>query len=458
MHAKLTAWYVITEFRLHQLIRMWLHTGLKKPLAFILVYAGILLRILGSKKVGLNLILKGRRVDDIPRATSFIRKIIHDDEKSNSEFRALLLKSAEHSIKDAEDRILILKLPMVNDGQVIEKGAVIIKFSETFPLVYFSLDVVLLFRYFRVILEPSSSGYSAEEILVWTMLNPEKVIVLTPDEGDFRFLSELDTNLIPVNLGAADWVNPKIFHKIHDVQKEYDVIYVANFNPVKRVDRYIRAIVRISRKKHNFQAALVCAGHGSSQRAIMAMLKSVNEECNIAFFSAMPQPKLNKLFNQSKVNVLLSLKEGANKGLSEGMFAGTPALLLAENVGVNRANINDQTGKIIPDEKLEEALVWFSEHYHEFASNDWAMRHISPVESTLRLSQVLEKIELSEGRQWTSGLLAKANQPELSYFNVEDQWLFLKRAELLEKFSAGGDIESIECFLGQLQDLNIKKT
>lgn len=455
MHVKLISWYITTQFQLRQLISKWLHTGLKKPLAHTLVYFGILLRTLGNNTAGLNLVLKGRRVDYVARANSIIGKIICSSDQRKTEFNELLPKGSALPIKAVADRILILKLPKFSGKNVIEKGAIIIKFSETFAPIYQSLNVQLLSKYFRIVLEPSSSGYSAEEILVWTTLSPEKVVVLAPDAGDFRFLSDLNSNLIPVVLGASDWVNPTIFRKVNDVQKIYDAIYVANFNPVKRVDRYIRAVAQINRKNHNFQAALVCAGFGSSQRAIMTMLESVSNSSNITLFHAMPQSELNQLFNQSKVNVLLSLKEGANKGLSEGLFAGTPALLLAENVGVNRAIVNAQTGRVVSDANLEESLMWFSKHYHDFEPAEWALKHISPTTSTQKLSKILKEIELSEGRQWTIDLMPKVNQPELAYLNPEDQWLLSKRAALLEEFSIGGNVESIASFLEQLNESHV---
>jgi glycosyltransferase involved in cell wall biosynthesis len=194
----------------------------------------------------------------------------------------------------------------------------------------------------------------------------EKVIVLSPYHDDFHLLSKLDTNLTPIHLGASDWVNPSRFNICHNVEKIYDSIYVANNNRIKRVDRYLRAVVRISRDHRNYRAALVCASHGNSRREVQETIKWASERAHIDFFGGVNQARLNILFNQSKVNILLSLREGANKVLTEGMFAGTPALLVAENMGVNRRNINNCTGKIVPDGEIEDALVWFSDNYHKY--------------------------------------------------------------------------------------------
>lgn len=439
---------IVLRFWLSQAILKSLHTVLKRPIANTLVYIGIVVRVFGGRNFGLKLILKGRRVDAVAKADLIIRNIVHPGGEIKSEFHKLLGTVSEYPI----DRFLILKLPVLFDTKVIEKGAIIFKFSETFIPALLSLNIQLLSKYFRVILEPSSSGYSTEEILAWTALYPERVVVLTPDEGDFQFLSAMDTNLVPVKLGAADWVNPKNFHKIKDSQKKFDAIYVANFNPVKRVDRYIRAVVRISRIKKDYRAALICADHGNSRREVMATLEWASDKANISFFDGVPQADLNKHLNQSKVNMLLSLKEGANKALSEGLFSGTPAILLSENIGVNRASINGQTGKIIPDAKLEDTLLWFSDHYDEFQPEKWANEHISPIVSTETLAKKLKEIEEMDGRDWSVGLFPKVNQPELAYLQPKDDWLLSKGMELLTRFSKGADEKSIISFLEQLQE------
>lgn len=429
----------------------WLHTGLKKPMANILVYSGMLLRLIGMSRYGLKLILLGRRVYDVAPANAIIQKISTQCEKNGAEFQALLTHDPNRPVKVFYRRILILKVPVIVDNKIIERGAIIFKFSEIFIPMYHLLEVNLFAKYFRIILEPSSSGYSAEEILIWTTLGTEKIIVLSPDKGDFEFLSKIKTNLIPVNLGAADWVNPEIFYKLNEIPKEYDSIYVANFNPVKRVDRYIRAVVNITRQKSNYHAALVCAGHGSAETEIMAILNWAQAKAKISFFSRMSQVELNKLINQSRVNVLLSLREGANKGLSEGLCSGTPALLLEENVGVNRDKINSLTGKIVPDAALEDTLIWFANAKEEFKPQEWVNEHYSPIASTNSLANCLAEIEAADGRVWSMGLYPKVNQPELAYLNSENNWLLPKREELLSMFSKGADEKKVIIFLNDLQ-------
>jgi len=226
---------------------------------------------------------------------------------------------------------------------------------------------------------------------------------------------------------------------------------LANFNPLKRVDRYIQAIVKVSKVHPEYKAALVLASHGEAKKEVLATINRALKSINLTVFSNINQSEINNLFNQSKVNVLVSLREGSNKGLAEGLFSGVPALLIKESAGGNYLHINEQTGRIVPDSKLEDALIWFSEHYVDFNSRDWAMSHIAPTVSAHTLSTALKKVECSAGRQWTTELKPKVNRPELDYLNEEDRWLLSIREELLEVFSVSSTESAILDYLAKLK-------
>lgn len=427
----------IVRFRTRQTLAWWLQVKLQRPLAWTLVHLGLAIRGLGFRRKGLSLLLSGRRVTRNSRADNAIRDIIAQDPLLEEDLVAMFGESASQSLSACAGRTLVVKVPRLQDGEVVEKGALVIKFTETFAPMFTGLDTRRLARYFRIILEPSWVGYSLPEILVWTGLSPEKVIVMAPYQPDFDFLTALDSNLVPVTLGPADWVNPTRFRKLEGVPKVYDAIYVANYNPKKRVDRYLRAIVRVCRRRPGFRAALVCAGVGKNDygQAIGETIAWAKENAAVDFFNPVSQARLNELLNQSKVNVLLSLREGMNKGLAEGLFAGTPALLLAESACGNHRHINPETGRVVPDRGLEKALCWFADHDAEFEPHVWARKQIAPQVSMDRLSNMLRDLEVSEGRAWTLDLAPKTNQPEMRYIDSSNHAMLELRGEMLQAFA-----------------------
>ncbi len=427
----------LIRFTLRQDLTFRLYTRLKQPIAYTLVLAGFLLRILGMRRRALDFILKGRRIGTVPAATSMLGGLLSGSKSGVQEIVSILGPPPTHAAADLANRVLILKTPSISPTGVIERGAVIVKFTETFSPFLQLLETKLLTKYFQIVLEPSWVGYSLPDILAYAQLRPEPVVVFSPYDDDYSLLHDIHSNLVPVTLGPADWANSARFYPLPHEPKLYDSIYVANYNPIKRVDRYLRAVAKVSQRRAEFTAALVCATHGTARREVHETLAWARKHARIDFFDGVSQEQLNVLINQSKVNVLLSLREGSNKGLAEGMFAGTPVLLLKESVCGNHRHINASTGKVVADRELEDALSWFSDHHREFSPRVWAEQHISAEASTRALSRTLREIEREAGRPWTTGLRAKVNQPEMRYLNAIDNWLLGERAGLLSAFSKG---------------------
>ncbi len=444
MIERLGKWYLVKKFEVRQEILKNIHFRFQEPIASLMALWGSAQIKMGKYNSGLGLVLKSRRIASTKKTNKIASYLILREVKEANQFHQLLPTSDSSEIEKILSRILILKMPKTDNKGVSEKGAVVIKFSETFSVFFNLIDVKNFSKYFNIVLEPSWVGYALPEILIWSCLSPTKVFIMAPYKDDFEFLSNLKLNLIPLTLGPSDWVNPDIFYKIPNNKKIYDAIYVANYNPVKRVERYILAVANARKTNPNFKGALVCAGHGSAKTEINEILKNYSADADIAFFGSMNQAELNLKFNQSKVNVLISLKEGSNKGLAEGLFSGTPGLLISENAGGNHAHINEFTGRIVPDAELEQALNWFSDHSEEYNPDVWVRRNMSPVISTQKLSALLEDVEINEGREWTNNLLVKTNTPELTYVDPKNNWLLKERRDLLHIFSKDNVSDDID--------------
>lgn len=322
---------------------------------------------------------------------------------------------------DFYGRFIVLKLPVYDDASrsLREKGVVLVKFTETFLPFLDCLNVKELTRHFVVVLEPSWAGYALEAILAWA--NPEfgKVIIFCPESDDYSFIQQMRSNLHPVDIGASDWVDDRTFYPVADTKKIYDSIYVANYSPDKRLHRYFKAISRITIP--NYTAAIVCSSWGGGRSDVHRLLGFYGVSDKVVVWEDVSQSEINVLLNQSKVNMLLSLKEGANKSVFEGFFAGTPAIVLKENVGVNKQHINGATGLLVPDSGLEEALCWFNQHWMQFSSAAWVRSNIAPEVTTSKLNRVIKDVVLADGGEWSVDIVPKTNSPELGYYHQVDR-------------------------------------
>ncbi len=306
-------------------------------------------------------------------------------------------------------RTIVLKDPVYNDLDVVEKGVYLIKFTASFGDVFRNIDLLALEKSFNIVLEPSWAGYCLPEILSWATLT-ENVIVQSSEPSDRRLLDLINTNLKAVPFGSSDWVDHEIFFEIENEEKKYDVICVANFSSIKRPYVLIKTLSKLKSKGVQLKAALVCASWGESKSETMDFIHSYNLGNNLEIFESVSQDYLNILLNRSKVNLLLSLKEGSNRGIFEGFFAGTPGIVLQENIGVNKSYLNSQTGACIKEKDLPEALIHFSKNWADYESRLWAMENISPSRTVEKLAAAI--VQYDPTQKFDFPIMPKVNSPE----------------------------------------------
>lgn len=338
------------------------------------------------------------------------------------------------SVERVARRSIVVKNPQIHSG-VIEKGVLIITFTETFPYYLRNIACDELLKYFHVVLEPSWAGYCDPNILAWTNFAPTPVFVEATERTDYEFLERLNTNLVPVSFGASDWVDFRIFKPLPGVAKVYDSIYVTNYHHIKRHHVFLKAIRDL--KDPSYKAAMAFGINGEDREDIERLIEFYGVRSNLTIFEALPPHELNMLLNKSKVNVLFSLKEGSNRSIFEAMFAGVPGVVLDNNVGVNKSYINPSTGRLIPESEVVNVLISFRTEWGKFHPAEWALNNISPLVTTGKLNKTIGDIASKRGELWSSPCVAKVNAPEVEYFYTEDRACMLSSMDVLKAFTRG---------------------
>src|SRR5437879_9782962 len=100
--------------------------------------------------------------------------------------------------------------------------------------------------------------------------------------------------------------------------------------------------------------------------------------------------EVNQQLNRAKVNLVWSRKEGVNRAIIEGMFAGVPCILREGfNYGYHYPYINSQTGCFSSERHLPEQLLWMIRNYHQFSPRQWVMANMTCQHATKIISEAI---------------------------------------------------------------------
>ena len=412
----------------HGLITNLFHVYFKNAYAILMNFVAVFFLLFGSRKNCSKYLMASTRYVYSSTSIALFKKFLLFD-------KDVLFQQVSNgvSLNEAAIRSIIIRWPKYDNKEILSKGILIITFTRVFSYYIRNIDINKLSKHFYIVLEPSWSGYFDADILCWAFETKDAVFVEATEILDRIALNALTTNLIPLSFGASDWVDYRSFHE-QDFGKQYDSVYVANTNQIKRVVRYMEAIRNIAKSCNpEYKGCLVCASWGGKEETIRSLPKYFNIESNIELRFSLKKEDLNKVLNSSKVNILLSYKEGSNRSLFESMFSNTPVICIAENIGVNKSYINEYTGLLISDRFLEDGLLYMKDNWINYRPRIWALANISPEKTTEKLLSILEtRADFNE----SNDVYLKTNNPEVSYLDHPNIEFSDINKEVLRAFEA----------------------
>ncbi len=183
--------------------------------------------------------------------------------------------------------LILLKAP---DPQTGEKGVLLVKYTESIRRMLALFEVERLVQQYMIVLEPSWWGY--QDPLFFALIGSDAdVFVQAPAEADYRFIAARGMGLVPLRLGAGDWIDPETFTPV-DGARKYDVVMVSSWNRFKRhTDLF--AAMRQAKEEHgrDLSAALVGYPNGLTMADIRqrADRYGVADQCGCS--SPCPSPR-----------------------------------------------------------------------------------------------------------------------------------------------------------------------
>jgi glycosyltransferase involved in cell wall biosynthesis len=316
-----------------------------------------------------------------------------------------------------------------------ERGVLMLMYSEAVLAMVAMYDLGALASRYMFVLEPSSWGYQDVRFLFYLGSDLD-VLIQSPRRADFEFIESLQTNLVPVSVGAGEWVDPDVFRPRKPGQEaKYDVAMVSAWDPLKRHEVFFRAAARRKQNgERTLRFALIGYQMGWTRGPIEKLLRQYDLERDCDLYEMIPHEQVASVVAESKVSLLLSYREGANRAIYESMFCGTPIIVYRYQCGVNLDHVNVRTGLLAEDDELDAAIGYVLEHHNEFDPRQWALENAGYGNATRAINAALRQMSEGRGLAWTKDIVAKKSAPELRYAQPGVYRMFAREYERLKDY------------------------
>jgi len=315
-----------------------------------------------------------------------------------------------------------------------EKGVLYVMYSESirrFPALF---DLPRLASKYVLVLEPSWWGYQDAAFALYLGSDLD-VVVLAQCRPDFEFISQLQSNLVPLRLGAGDWVDPDGFRPKGGRERTYDIVLVSAWNVLKRHTLLFRTL-RTLKREHGraLRVALIGYPQHWTREKIEQLMRRYDVQGQCAVFEDIPHSDVARIVADSKAYVLLSRREGANRGLYESLFCGTSVIVYRHHRGVNLDHVTEDVGRLADDDELADVILSVVDRWERFRPREWALAHTGWINSTRILNQTLSEIARTRGLPWTTDIVGHKNAPNLKYAEADMYRRFDSEYERLQQY------------------------
>ena len=317
-------------------------------------------------------------------------------------------------------RIIVLKSPRSH-----ERGVILLGYSYVFPLFAKLFDVEAIARRYHIVLEPSWCGLCALDLLCFTLYD-FPIFVESWEPRDTRFLERLGSNLVPVPIADNWWVDYRIVKPHPSIPKDIDVIMVAAWATFKRHWRFFEVLKRLRDEGERPKVLLVGYPVDSTKEAIASDARFFGVLDQLEIHESVSVEQVVQMLARSKVHVLWSRREGANRAHVEAMFCNLPVVLReGYNFGYRQPHVNPSTGVYANEANLGGELRRLLESYRALSPRDWVMAHMTCQKATDILAGHIQTKALSLGERWTEGLAVKTVMLNTqNYWDPEDRRRF----------------------------------
>jgi glycosyltransferase involved in cell wall biosynthesis len=298
-----------------------------------------------------------------------------------------------------------------------EKGVLYLQYTESIASFVALFDLEAVAREYRLVLEPSTWGYQDAAFLL-LLRSGFDVVVQAQDAIDYEYIRALGSNLLPIRLGAGDWIDPDNF-SAGAADKAFDFVMVASWSPVKRHTLFFASLAAAGLQ----HAAIALIGYPWEGRTRQDIERSAAQFgiSNVRIFERIPRDQVAQIIRSSRVGVMLSRREGANRGVYECLFCDVPVVISKSNRGFNKDHINEATGRLAGDDNLGDVLAGVLSEHGKFSPRQWAEQNTGYRKASATLDRFLRELAHKRGEPYRRAIAVTRSAPAAVYVDEADR-------------------------------------
>jgi glycosyltransferase involved in cell wall biosynthesis len=261
---------------------------------------------------------------------------------------------------------IVLKSPTKS-----EKGVIVIAYNYAFPTFCLIFDLEKVAQKYNLVLEPSTARYFMPEILLFKAFDLN-FYIQTPENRDQKFISRYFDNAKTVPIAANWWIDDRTFYEDGFTVKEFDLVMVASWLKLKRHFLLFKALSDLKKKGIILSCVLVGYPIDLELNDIRRQAERYGVLDLLTFHEWLNQSEVADLYRKSRLNLLLSKREGSGRSIIEGFYCGTPCLIRQGfNFGQKYDYINKKTGFYFTDATLASDIEAALDINIEFEPSKW---------------------------------------------------------------------------------------
>jgi glycosyltransferase involved in cell wall biosynthesis len=330
-------------------------------------------------------------------------------------------------------RLIGSRMLVVKTWRPGERGVLVVDYTYVFPLLAGLFDLAKIAERYVIVLEPSWSDSCTPELLLFTRFD-FRVLVQTIEPRDHDLFERLAGNCSCVRTAPNWWVDHRIMAPRPSGVRDIDVVMVAAWARFKRHWRFFRVLADLRKRGHRLKVALVGYRGDLSRADIEDQARYFGVRDQLQLFERLAADRVGALLSRSKIHVVWSRREGANRAVIESMLAGVPVIVREGlTYGHRYPYINPQTGQFVPEAGLGDAMLEMIAERDRYAPREWILANMTAEKATAILQDRVREQTLAMGEPWTKGLVVKTSTLDTQrYWNPDDRSRFRADYAFLE--------------------------